>query len=149
MEFYGVRLLVKDFDECFRFYTEKMGLAVNWGAIGDVYANFQIGKFPALSIFKSDLMAEAIGNEKQVLPENNREKVMFVIGVDDVDETYKELLAKGVEFVKEPTDMGGWGARTAHLRDTEGNLIELFSELPAEKWDKDLLDDMKKYEHKE
>ncbi len=92
-------------------------------------------------------MAEAIGNSDMPLPENSREKVAIILNVDNVDETYKELQLRGVEFINQPTDMGGWGGmRTVHLRDVDGNLIELFSELARDKWDKDLLDDMEKFE---
>jgi len=147
MKFGGVRLLVKDFDESFRFYSEKLGLKVTWGELGGQYASFDIGIGPdGLSIFPSDLMAEAVGNTELALPANSREKVAVILSVDSVDKSYEELSAKGVEFINKPTDMGGWGMRVVHFRDNEGNLIELFSELPKEKWDEDLQEEMKKYE---
>ncbi len=58
--------------------------------------------------------------------------------VDRVDETFEELSDKGIEFINEPTDMTGWGIRSVHFRDPENNLIEMWSELAKEKWDKDL-----------
>jgi len=36
--------------------------------------------------------------------------------------------------------MTGWGIRGCHFRDPENNLIEIWSELAKEKWDKDLQD---------
>jgi len=146
MKLNGIRLLVKNFDESFRFYTEKMGLKVTWGELGGAYASFDIGDHPdSLAIFPSDFMAEAIGNSDLPLPENSREKVAIILNVENVDDAYNELQSRGVEFINKPTDMGGWGMRTVHLRDVDGNLIELFSELPKDKWDKDLLDDMEKF----
>jgi uncharacterized glyoxalase superfamily protein PhnB len=44
--------------------------------------------------------------------------------VEDVDAVYKELRAKGVEFIPAPEDRS-WGVRTAHLKDPEGNVWEL------------------------
>jgi len=147
MKLSGIRLLVKDFDECFRFYSEKLGLKVTWGELGGAYASFDIGYgSDGLAIFPSDFMAEAIGNSNLSLPENDREKIAIILSVDNVDKAYEELQARGVAFINKPTDMTGWGMRTVHLRDSEGNLIELYSELSKDKWDKDLLDDMEKFE---
>lgn len=141
-----VRLLVGDFDESFRFYTEKLGLNVVWGKPGGDYANFDIGIPGGLSIYKTDLMAKAIGNTEKSLPIDKREKIAIILNVPDVDKTYRELAEKGVPFINEPKDMTGWGMRAAHFRDPEGNLLEIWSELPREKWDQDLLDDAKEFE---
>ncbi len=146
MEFNNIRLLVEHFDECFNFYSEKLGLNPTWGKPGGEYASFDIGIPSGLSIFKSDLMAAAIGNSELKLPHNCREKMVINFKVDNVDKKYKALLEKGVEFINQPTDMTGWGIRAVHLRDPEGNLIEIWSELDKEKWDKDLLDDAKEFE---
>lgn len=147
MKFNGIRLLVKNFNECFTFYSEKLGLPVTWGELGGAYASFDIGIGPdGLSIFPSDLMAPAVGNTDLALPVNSREKIALILNVEDVDKSYEEFSARGVEFINRPTDMPGWGIRVVHLRDTEGNLIELCASLPIEQWDKDLQEEMKKYE---
>lgn len=149
MELSNIRLLVKDFDKCFKFYSEQLGLKVTWGKIGGDYASFDIGiksNEMGLSIFKSDLMASAIGNSEKSLPFDNREKIAVILKVDSVDETYKELVNKGIEFINKPMDMAGWGDRVVHFRDPEGNLLELISALDKEKWNKDLLDEAKEYE---
>jgi catechol 2,3-dioxygenase-like lactoylglutathione lyase family enzyme len=44
--------------------------------------------------------------------------------VDDVDRTHAELIAKGVQFESPPADQS-WGARTAALRDPDGNHLYL------------------------
>ncbi len=149
MELSNVRLLVKDFDKCFKFYSEQLGLKVTWGKIGGDYASFDIGiksNEMGLSIFKSDLMANAIGNSEKSLPIDSREKIAIILKVESVDKTFKELTEKGIEFVNKPMDMAGWGDRVVHFRDPEGNLIELISELDKEKWNKELLDEAKEYE---
>lgn len=76
MKLNNIRLLVENFDDCFRFYTEKVGLKVTWGKIGGDYASFDIGissNKMGFSIFKSDLMAKQVGNFDKTLPSNNRE----------------------------------------------------------------------------
>ncbi len=47
--------------------------------------------------------------------------------VDDIDEAYRELKAKGVKFVTEPKGKH-WGARAATFVDPDGNefTIETF-----------------------
>ena len=124
-----LRLLVKDFDECFKFYSEKLGLKVIWGKIGDVYASFDNGNNGEIGIFVSDLMATAVGNANKPLPDNCREKIAIILKVKNVDDEYTKIKTKDVAFINEPIDMAAWGMRVVHLRDTEGNLIELCSEL--------------------
>jgi predicted enzyme related to lactoylglutathione lyase len=148
MEFSNIRLLVKDFDKCFKFYSENLGLKITWGKIGGDYASFDIGLKSSemgLSIFKSDLMASAIGNAEKSLPADSREKMAIILKVDNVDKAYQELSTNGVTFINKPTDMTGWGMRAAHFRDPENNLIEIWSELAKEKWDKDLQDESAEY----
>lgn len=145
MKLNNIRLLVADFDNCFRFYSGKLGLKVTWGKIGGDYASFDIGiesNEMGLSIFKSDLMAREIGNSDRSLQSDNREKVVLVLKVDNVDKTYKKLTDNGVEFINKPKDIAGWGSRVAHFRDPENNLIEIYCELPKEKWSEDLLEEI-------
>jgi len=132
MKFSNVRLLVKDYKKCFKFYTEKLGLEAAWD-VGDCYASFKVAEgIEGFAIFVSDLMAPAVGNTDQSQPTGCREKMMVSFEVENVDETYKTLLAKDVTFINEPTDMPDWGMRVVHLRDPEENLIELFTNLPNE-----------------
>jgi catechol 2,3-dioxygenase-like lactoylglutathione lyase family enzyme len=146
MELNNIRLLVSDFDTCFEFYSNTLGLAVTWGKPGGEYASFDIGIPSGLSLFKSDLMAPAVGNSEKQLPADCREKVAIILKVPDVDITYNELSEKGVAFINPPADMTGWGMRAAHFRDPEDNLIEIFSELARDKWDTDLLADAQEFE---
>jgi len=145
MELSNIRLLVNDFDECFRFYSEKVGLHASWGKLGGDYASFDIGMPSGLSLYKSDLMAQAMGDSIEHLPENSREKAVIVVKVDNVDVAHKDLSARGVAFLNEPADMAGWGMRVAHFRDPEGNMLEIWSALPKEKWDSDLQSEAEEY----
>jgi catechol 2,3-dioxygenase-like lactoylglutathione lyase family enzyme len=131
MKFSNVRLLVKDYGKCFEFYTEKLGFEAAFDL--GVYASFKVAEgIEGLAIFVSDLMAPAVGNADKSQPTDCREKMMVSFEVENVDETYKALLAKDVTFINQPTDMPGWGMRVVHLRDPEENLIELFTPLKTE-----------------
>jgi len=133
MKFSNVRLLVKDFKKCFRFYTETLGFEPAWGDEDGCYASFKVAEgIEGFAIFVSDFMAPAVGNVDKTQPVGYREKSLAVFEVEKVDESYKALLAKGVKFINEPTDMPDWGMRVVHFRDPEDNLIELFTPLATE-----------------
>ena len=130
MKFSNARLLVRDFKKCFRFYTEKLGLEPLWGDEDGCYASFKVADgIEGFAIFVSDYMASAVGNADKAQPTDCREKSLVVFEVENVDKSYQELQAKGIEFINQPTDMPDWGMRVVHFRDPEDNLIELFTAL--------------------
>ena len=133
MKFSNVRLLVKDYKTCFRFYTGKLGLEPAWGDEEGCYASFKVAEgIEGFAIFVSDFMAPAVGNAEKTQPTGYREKSMISFEVENVDDTYQTFLAKGIEFINQPTDMPDWGMRVVHLRDPEENLIEFFTPLKIE-----------------
>lgn len=132
MKFSNVRLLVKDYKKCFRFYTEQLGFEPLWGDENGCYASFKVADgIEGFSIFVSDFMAPAVGNADKVQPSGYREKSLICFQVENVDETYQKLLSKGISFINQPTDMPDWGMRTVHFRDPEENLIELYNPLES------------------
>ncbi|MDR2921513.1 MAG: VOC family protein [Tannerella sp.] len=132
MKLNNVRILVKDYEKCFRFYTEKLGLEAAFNIEG-CYGSFKVAEgVEGLAIFTSDLMAPVVGNVDKNQPVNCREKMMISFEVESVDETFKTLSVKGVKFINQPTDMLDWGMRVVYLRDPEENLIEFFTPLKME-----------------
>jgi len=130
MKFNNVRLLVKDYKKCFKFYTEELGLEPNWGDIDGCYASFKVADgIEGLAIFVSDFMAPAVGNADKSQPSGYREKSLVSFEVENVDKMYQMLSEKGIKFINQPTDMPDWGMRVVHLRDPEENLIEFFTPL--------------------
>lgn len=147
MKFNNVRLLVKDFAKCFKFYTEQLGLEPSWGDENSGYANFKVAdRIEGFTLFVSDWMAPVVGNTDKQQPVAMREKLMVSFSVDNLDETFATLKAKGVTFITEPTDMPDWGMRTLYLRDPEENLIELFTPLAPEQYSQELLEEDKKFQ---
>ncbi len=128
MKFNNIRLLVNDFDTCFNFYKDTLGLKCTWGELGDNFASFDIGIPSGLAIFKAELMNDAINNKSKVAA-NERDKFVIIIEVESVDKKYELLKKKKLKFMNEPKDMQAWGIRVVHFRDPENNLIELFSYL--------------------
>lgn len=129
MQFSQVRLLVNNFDACFRFYRNVLGLEVGFGKEGDVYADFRTTDNTSLALFGRADMAAAIGGSAPTATAAQVDTALIVFGVDNVDATVEQLKARNIEFVTNPTDRPEWGMRTAHLRDPDGNLVELFHSL--------------------
>jgi lactoylglutathione lyase len=123
-----VRLLARDFPACFRFYRDTLGLTPGFGSEHDVYSEFKAG--PAIiALFQRPLMAAVV--KTTALPPSTvaQDAVLLNLGVDDVDRAHAELVAKGVTFVTAPHDQPAWFLRVAHLRDPDGNLLELHAPL--------------------
>lgn len=129
MKFSNIRLLVNDFDQCYTFYNDLLGLECTWGKPGENYASFNMGISSVLALFKAELMSIAINHSDAKKNEALQDKFAIIVQVDNVDEMYHSLQQKGVAFLTEPKDMSAWGIRVAHFRDPENNLIELFSNL--------------------
>jgi predicted enzyme related to lactoylglutathione lyase len=131
MKFSNIRLLVNDFDQAFTFYNDTLGLECTWGKLGDNFASFNIGLESGLAIFKAELMGMAIDNFNA---KKNGDRSVIVIEVENVSDTYEELKSKGITFLTEPKDMPAWGIRVVHFRDTEENLLEIYTPLPKDQW---------------
>ena len=129
MKLVSVRLLVNDFDPCFRFYRDVMGFEPQWGKEGDVYAFFKTGADVGLELFVQRYMAEAIGATVTASDGQRQDQTVVSFSVDNVDAAVEQLQGRGIEFITLPTDRPDWGVRTAHFRDPDGNLIELYHSL--------------------
>ena len=146
MKLTHIRLLVNDFDTCFRFYRDVMGFTAQWGAEGSEYADFRSPRGEAMvALYSRQGMAETIGAGHLPCDAACQDKAMLIFEAADLDSTVNALLARGADFIAGITERPGWGIRTAHLRDPEGNLIELNSALPQEQWSDELADEAEQY----
>ncbi len=128
MKLTDVRLLVDRFDECVAFYHEVMGLELPLRVTENIYAELD-GGGTTLAIYRRELMDQVVGREHD--PTSARTDFSaLVFRVDDVDAAHHRLREAGAAFVTEPHDQEAWGLRVAHLRDPDGNLIELYQPLP-------------------
>ncbi|MER7361794.1 VOC family protein [Nonomuraea wenchangensis] len=132
MDGFHPRLLAGDFAAAFRFYDavlpELIGAERMKGTEAGPYAHWDVGGQGVLTLFDREAMARVAGTAH--LPGHGsaaQDVVMFVSRVADVDAGYRFCLRQGGLGVAPPVDRPEWGAglRTAHLRDPEGNLLEL------------------------
>jgi lactoylglutathione lyase len=146
MKLTHVRLLVEEFDECFRFYRDVMGLAVQWGAEGSSYADFRSPRGEAMvALFSRRAMAETLPGTSVPCEMPCEDRFTLVFEATDLESTVSALKARGAQFILDITERRDWGIRTAHLRDPEGNLIELNSPLPQQQWSDELADEAHRY----
>jgi catechol 2,3-dioxygenase-like lactoylglutathione lyase family enzyme len=117
-----VRLLVDDYERCYRFYEEDLGLESTFGDASGGYADFDTGDV-SLALFDAAEMAAAI--DAAASAPRGRDAVALVLRVDDVDAAYAGLDDADCERVAAPRDRPDWGVRAAHLRDPDGTLLEV------------------------
>lgn len=123
-----IRLLVNRFKDCFLFYRDVLELPVRYGDENSDYAEFKTDTIH-IALFQRILMANVVDRADHLLDADIQDRAALVLRVDDVTAVYKKLTAKGVEFVTDPVERKEWGCRTSHLRDPDGNLIEINGDL--------------------
>ncbi len=128
MKLTHVRLLVEDTARCLAFYRDALGLEVTLEAGDGIYYELAAGDV-LLALYRRDLMGQMMGAE--LPPPARSDAVAFTFQVHDVDRTAEQLRERGVELVTEPMDYDVAFLRLAHLRDPEGNLIEINAPLSA------------------
>jgi len=146
MKLNSVHLMVSRFDDCFRFYRDTLGLRVKWGELGSDYASFHLDGESFLSIFRRDLMARDVHTEHLPSDAAAQDRSAVILQVDDVDAVCRCVGERGAQFINLPTDYPDYGIRAAHLRDPDGNLIEINSRMPREKWTPELRADSDRFE---
>lgn len=120
MKIYAVRVLVDDWLSACEFYKHTLNLTLEFENETFGWAEFDAGG-AKLGIERVDDNAS---------PEDKKLVGRFLgvsLQVDDVEETYKKLLEKGVEFTGQP-EKQEWGGVLAHFKDTSGNVLTLVSE---------------------
>ncbi|GAK08090.1 VOC family protein [Geomicrobium sp. JCM 19038] len=145
MKFDNIRLLVSHFDDCLHFYETVMGFSLTWGEPGGNYASFDVGEGSVLALFKKELIAETVGTTGLPKRALSQDSFMCIFEVSNLEETVREIKKRGGTFESSIQEKPLWGISTAHVRDPDGNLIELITKLPQDKWDESLIEQHKRY----
>ncbi|MCQ4210789.1 VOC family protein [Streptomyces longispororuber] len=122
MELAQVRLLVSDFGACYRFYADVLGLKPQSGAERGPYEKFAPpGGSAGIALQDRAMMAEVLG---EVGEPASGHRSLVVLRVDDLDAYCEGVTERGGVLVHGPAPMTE-RMRVAHLKDPEGNLVEL------------------------
>ncbi|MET7688661.1 VOC family protein [Streptomyces sp. NPDC005483] len=122
MELAQVRLLVTDFAACYRFYAEVLDLKPQSGATGGPYEKFSPAAGSAgIALQDRSMMAEVLGELGDTATGH---RSLVVLRVDDLDTYCERIAARGATLLHGPAPMTD-RMRVAHLKDPEGNLVEL------------------------
>jgi catechol 2,3-dioxygenase-like lactoylglutathione lyase family enzyme len=117
-------LLVHNQDEAHNFYTEKLGFVVTEGHKADDGTWYWLTIAPTKeSSVSLSLLLPVTDEDKALVGKQSGSIPLFVLLTDDCHAAVTEFKAKGVEFIKEPTNEF-WGI-DAVMKDLYGNLIDL------------------------
>ncbi|MFI5706734.1 VOC family protein [Kribbella sp. NPDC051620] len=122
-----ITVYVHDIDEAKAFYTEKLGFV-----LGD---DITVGDFRWCTVHQADhpelevvlmlpgppMDPESAESIRRIMAKGSMHG--FGINTDDCHKTFAELVAKGVEYIQEPSDRP-YGVE-AVLRDNSGNWLVL------------------------
>jgi|SRR5579872_171064 len=118
----AVVLFAQDLAGCTAFYRDTFKLQYKGSDANS--ASFLLEEGLYLILLSPSGAADLLGTEVNEPKIKGEPRGLLAAGVADVDAAYEELKAKGVTFVRPPTDQP-WGLRTAHFADPEGNLWEI------------------------
>ncbi len=116
----AITLFVEDLEAAKQFYREVFGLPIAFEDDDSVVFNFGNTLINLLATTAApELIAPAA-----VATREAGVRLQLTIGVDDVDATCADLIARGVELLNGPLDRP-WGIHTASFRDPGGHIWEI------------------------
>ena len=116
----AITLFVEDLEASKAFYGSVFDLPVMFEDADSAVFNFESS---VVNLLKTSGVPDLIG-PAAMAPRDAGSRVMFTLGVDDVDRVCADLGARGVELLNGPMDRP-WGIRTASFRDPDGYVWEI------------------------
>ena len=112
-----------------RFYQDALGFSVK-ADMGE-YVEFE-SEGVRFAVCARSIMKNATGDPSfaETRVGQSFELAFPLVLPAEVDEAYAEILSKGAKPIQSPATMP-WGQRTAFFADPDGNIHELFADLPT------------------
>ena len=123
----NVGVAVTDLARAVAFY-EKLGFTKGYDYEADVKGCTMNAGTAVLFLFQTKQASPQPVKRDPSLAQNPPGLDHISFAVEDVNQTYAELKAKGVSFLGEPADQD-WGARLVGLKDPDGNNLYLLQYL--------------------
>lgn len=120
-------VFVPDLAKCTTFYQDTLGLQCK-GSDPDSAVFILEDRY--LILLSVTAAADLISSQANALLIEGSPRGLLAASVEDIDADYETLSAKGVTFLRPPTNQP-WGLRTAHFADPEGNLWEINQPIEA------------------
>lgn len=118
-----VALVVNDYDEAIRFYTETLGFHLVENTVMSETKRWVVVRPKGDGIFSLLLAKAATEEQKTIVGNQTGGRVFLFLHTDDFWRDYNNYLEKGVAFVREPTEEA-YGT-VAVFKDLYGNLWDL------------------------
>jgi len=117
-----IALVVDDYDEAIKFYTEKLGFVIRDDTPQSETKRWVLARPPG-SEGCSILLARGVGEEqKSRIGNQTGGRVFLFLQTDDFWRDYENYRSKGVEFVREP-------------KNEEYGTVAVFADLYGNLWD--------------
>lgn len=118
-----VALFVEKLEDCVTFYTNLLGMTIEWQPDADNYYLTSGNDNLALHRWSSDGSASRNGGQRL-------DHIGFIIDrIDDVDVWHQFLVANKVRIMKEPKTHRD-GARSFYCADPDGTLVQIIFHPP-------------------
>ncbi|GCE51013.1 catechol 2,3-dioxygenase-like lactoylglutathione lyase family enzyme [Thermosporothrix hazakensis] len=130
MQFINIRLLINDYKESVQFWKYALKASPDYELEEMGYAYFRTDS-AGIELYKRDKFAATMGDPLLARQAQELQAVLVFL-VDNVDATYEQFVREGLNVVAKPQDRPEWNARSAHVYDPKGYLIEFYSPLSSE-----------------
>jgi predicted enzyme related to lactoylglutathione lyase len=108
----GITLWTQDLERLFYFYHDTLRLPLH--SRHQDFIAFQLGDL-RFNIGLHDGVQGAAKDPYRMMPH---------LGVDDIQQEHRRLVAAGVEFIR-PPEQEHWGGWVATFRDPDGNILQM------------------------
>jgi lactoylglutathione lyase len=124
-----ITILTDDVPRLAAFYRDALGFAPKQDLAS--YVEFQ-SQGVRFAVCARSILHNASGHPSYAEPHRGHSfELAFPCGSPrEVDQAYADLITKGATPISAPADMP-WGQRTAMFADPDGNIHEVFADLPA------------------
>jgi lactoylglutathione lyase len=120
MKIEWIILVTDDYAKSKTFYTNVLDFEIVREVAEEEFCQFKLDNC-FVAIYGRSFVAKLVGRERV----GTAASAIYSFGEsEDLDSTYQQLSAKGVQFIQKPT-IQPWGQKTAYFSDPDGHIWEI------------------------